>query len=164
MRKGLFSKAIMAGLVAVMLLTGLVPVSEAASKGYQFKKNGVTISMHSKAEKFLEKAGKPLKKKVTKSCAYDGKDRTYQYKDFILYTYTNSDKGPEYVNGITFCTNKVATKEGIKIGSTEETMLGKYGDVKAKYGVYTYTKGKSKLQFEVTDGKVTNIRYVALKK
>ena len=101
---------------------------------------------------------------MTKSWAYDGKDRTYQYKDFILYTYSNSDKGTEYVSGITFRTDKVSTKEGIKIGSTEEEMLEAYGDAKAKYGIYTYQKGKSKLQFEVSDGKVKNIRYVALEK
>ena len=45
-------------------------------------------------------------------------DRVYQYEDFILYTYSNSNKGKEYVNGITFLTDKVKTKEGIKIGST----------------------------------------------
>ena len=164
MKKGIFTKAVIACMVAVLLFVGLTPSEEAASKGYQFKKYGVTISMHSKAAKFLKEAGKPQKKKATKSCAYDGKDRTYQYKDFILYTYSNSDKGTEYVNGITFRTDKVATKEGIKIGSTEEAMLKAYGDAKAKYGIYTYTKGKSKLQFEVTDGKVKNIRYSALEK
>jgi hypothetical protein len=118
--------------------------------------------MHGKAASFIKKAGKAQKTKVSKSCAYDGKDRTYEYKDFILYTYSKSDKGAEYVNGITFKTKKVSTKEGIKIGSSEEKMLETYGDAKAKYGIYTYKKGKSKLQFEVEDGKVTNIRYVAI--
>jgi hypothetical protein len=85
----------------------------------------------------------------------------YQYKDYILYTYSKSDKGAEYVNGITFRTSKVSTKEGIKIGSTEDDVLDAYGKAKPSYGVYTYKKGKSMLQIEVEDGKVTNIRYVA---
>jgi hypothetical protein len=162
MRKGFWTKSVVLCLAAVILVGALSPVAEAASKGFQFKKYGVTISMHGKAASFIKKAGKAKKTKASKSCAYDGKDRTYEYKDFILYTYSKSDKGAEYVNGITFKTKKVSTKEGIKIGSSEEKLLETYGDAKAKYGIYTYKKGKSKLQFEVEDGKVTNIRYVAI--
>jgi hypothetical protein len=117
--------------------------------------------MHGSATKFLAKAGKAQKTKVSKSCAYDGKDRVYQYADYILYTYSKSDKGTEYVNGVTFRTNKVSTKEGIKIGSTEAKVLKTYGDAEAEFGVYSYKKGKSILQIEVENGKVTNIRYVA---
>lgn len=100
---------------------------------------------------------------MKKSCAYKGKDRTYKYKDFILYTYSNSDKGAEYVNGITFLTSKVSTKEGIRIGSPYSSVKKKYGEVKDRFGVYTYKKGKSKLQIEVTDDVVTNIRYIIAK-
>jgi hypothetical protein len=148
-------------LLAIVLAGSLAMPVQAASKGYQFKWKGVTISMHGKAKKFIKKAGKAQKTKASKSCAYDGKDRVYQYKDFILYTYSKSDEGAEYVNGITFRTSKAATKEGIKIGSTEEEVLETYGDATPSFGVYTYKKGKSKLQIEVDDGKVVNIRYVA---
>jgi hypothetical protein len=145
-----------------MVLGVFSPAVEAASKGYQFKANGATISMNGKAANFIKKAGEPQKKKTKKSCAYNGKDRTYQYEDFILYTYSKTNKGAEYVNGVTFRTDKVETKEGIKIGSTEDEMLEAYGDATPKYGVYTYKKGKSKLQFTVDEGTVTKIRYLAL--
>jgi hypothetical protein len=162
MRKGFWTKAVVVCLAVMMVVGGLSTSVDAASKGYQFKKYGVTISMHGKAASFIKKAGKAQKTSVSKSCAYDGKDRTYQYKDFILYTYSKSDKGAEYVNGITFRTKNVSTKEGIKIGSSEEQVLEAYGKATPKYGIYTYKKGKSRLQIEVTDEKVTNIRYVAL--
>ena len=119
--------------------------------------------MHSPAKKLLKKAGKPLATKVTKSCAYKGKDRTYKHKDFILYTYSHTEKGAEYINGITFLTNKVSTKEGIKQGSTVAQMNKKYKKGKEKFGIYTFKKAKCKLQIEVTDDKVSNIRYVGTK-
>lgn len=154
-------------ILAIMLLVAVVgmvyaPV-QAKTRGYVFSYKGVTVGMHEQAKKFLQKAGKPGAKKVKKSCAYDGKDRTYKYKDFILYTYSNSDQGDEYVNGITFLTNKVSTKEGIKIGSSLDQVIQKYGKAKDNFGVYTYKKGKSKLQIEVTDDVVSNIRYITSK-
>lgn len=149
--------------VAAVLFAGSIAQPAEAAAGYQFKYKSVTVTMHSAAKKFLKKAGKAQKTKVKKSCAYKGKDRTYQYKDFIFYTYSKSAKGAEYVMGITFRTNKVATKEGVKIGSPETMVTKKYGKAKPKFGIYTYKKGKSKVQFEVTNNVVTNIRYTTAK-
>ena len=163
MKKSIFAKIITVIMAIVLVAGGVSFPAKAAAKGYQFKNKGVTIAMHDAAKKFIKKAGKPEKTKVTKSCAYKGKDRTYQYQDFILYTYSNSDKGAEYVNGIVFRTSNVSTKEGIKIGSSEADMIKKYGKGTSRFGIYTYKKAKCKLQFEVTDGKVTNIRYTAVK-
>lgn len=133
----------------------------AASKGYRFTYKKVTVSMDKKAAKLIKKAGKPISSKATKSCAYKGKDRVYEYKDFILYTYSHTDDGPEYVNCIVLLTKRVKTKEGIKIGSSLEDVIDTYGEGKEKFGIYTYTKGKSKLQIEITDDEVTNIRYIS---
>ena len=132
----------------------------AKSKGYGFKYKGVTVYMGKSATKLIKKAGKPKAKQVSKSCAYDGMDRVYKYKNFILYTYSNSENGTEYVNGITFLNSKVKTKEGIKIGSSLKKLKKAYGKKKATNGIYTYKKGKCKLQVEVKKDKVTNIRYI----
>lgn len=155
---------ILAFFMVMVLLAGntITPVS-AKSKGYKFTYKKVSVYMGSPAKKLIQKAGKPISKKVTKSCAYKGKDRTYKYKNFILYTYSNSDKGKEYVSGITFLTKNVKTKEGIKIGSSLKQVQKKYGKKKAKFGIYTYKKGSCKLQIEVTDNVVTNLRYVKAK-
>lgn len=159
MKKNVWTKVITICLAAVLVMGSVAQPAEAAA-GYKFKYKGVTITMHSPAKKFIKKAGKVQKKKVKKSCAYKGKDRTYQYRDFILYTYSKSAKGAEYVMGVTFRTNKVATREGVKIGSPESLIKKKYGKAKAKFGIYTYKKGKCKLQFEIANKKVRNIRYV----
>ena len=42
-------------------------------------------------------------------------------------------------------------------------MKKKYKNGKEKFGIYTFKKAKCKLQVEVTDGKVSNIRYVGTK-
>ncbi len=151
-------------LVAGLLSPGTAPLTaRAAGKTFAYTYKKVTVRIGGPAKKLIKKAGKPVKKKVKKSCAYKGKDRTYQYKDFILYTYSHSEKGPEYINGITFLTSKVSTKKGIRIGSSYSKVKRKYGKGKNSFAIYTYKKGKSKLQIEITDNKVTNIRYIKAK-
>lgn len=135
-------------------------VVQAKAAGYKFTWKHVTVYMGAPAKKLIEKAGTPERTKAVKSCAYNGKDRTYQYKDFILYTYSDTDNGPEYVSGVTFLTKKAATKEAVRIGSAYSKVKKKYGNKKDYLGVYTYKKGGSKLQIEVTDDVVTNIRYI----
>ena len=147
--------------LAIILNIGFLYRSnvQAAPKGYVFAYKGASVQMGGKANKLLKKAGEPEKKKVSKSCAYDGKDRIYQYKDFILSTYSEKDDGPEYVNGITFRTDDVSTKEGIRIGDSLEDVEKAYGKTEEDLGVYNYVKGSCRLQFMVSDGKVVNIRY-----
>lgn len=146
--------------VAVLIMAIQVP-AQAAPKGYVFKYKGVSASMHGTAAALMKKAGKPLSQKRSKSCAYEGLDGTYVYKDFTLTTYSHSAQGTEYINSITLRTNKVSTKEGVKIGSPYNTVVKKYGKAKDNFGVYVYTKGKTKLQIEITDDKVSQIMYVA---
>lgn len=159
-------KKVLKRMMAVVLVLALVaPVvvktdSDAAAKGFYFKNAGVSITMGSKAAKFIKAAGKPKSTKVTKSCAYKGLDRVRKYKNFILYTYSNSKNGAEYVNGITFTASSAKTKEGIKIGSTEAAMKKAYGEATPIMNVCTYTKGKSVLNIQVKNGKVTNLQYV----
>lgn len=148
--------------IVIMFIVSLqVTVPAAAkSKGYKFTYEKATVYMGGPAKKILKKAGKPRKVKVAKSCAYDGKDRTYRYKDIIIYTYSNTDDGPEYINGITFLNSNVSTKEGISIGSSYSEVSDVYGEKSDYLGIYTYKKGPSKLQFQITDGIVKNIRYI----
>lgn len=163
--KKMKKKIIVIGM-SLLLATGFLTegssltAGRAAAKTFGFTYKKATVKIGGAAKKLIKKAGKPLKKKVKKSCAYKGKDRTYKYKDFILYTYSNSESGPEYVNGITLLTSKVSTKEGIRIGSSFASVKQKYGKGKNSFGVYTYKRGKSKLQIEITDDKVSNIRFI----
>ncbi len=158
MKKVLLSLVLVAALVCGHLA---VPATVEAASGYNFTYKGVTIGMGDKAATFIKKAGKPKKKTEKKSCAYKGKDRTYRYSYFTLTTYSNSNKGTEYVDSITLTSRKVSTKEGIKVGDTVSKMKKKYGKNKGKFRIYTYTKGKSKLIFTTNSKNViTKIQYV----
>lgn len=156
-------KKVMAVILVCSLCVPFVMKQEkaVAAKGYFFKNAGVSVTMGSKAKKFIKKAGKAAKTTKKKSCAFKGLDRIRFYDSFILYTYSNSKTGPEFVNGITFRNASAYTKEGIHIGSTEAEMKEAYGNKNPNLaGVYTYVKGKTKLQIQVVSGKVSLLRYI----
>ena len=136
--KKIISRIMVVALVMSLSYGIFIVKTKAGTKGYKFTYKKATVYMGGAAKNFIKKAGKPKKKKACKSCAYNGKDRTYKYADFILYTYSNSDKGAEYVNGITFLTKNVSTKEGIHIGSSFDDVKKAYGKGKDNFGVYTY--------------------------
>ena len=155
-------KRVVAFCLAVVVVIGSVNVVHAAPKGYGFTYKKVTVYMHGKASKLLDKAGKPKSKSESKSCAYDGMDRAYTYKDFVVKTYSKSAKGSEYINSIELLTSKVSTKEGVKIGSSKNDVIDTYGRAPARLGVYTYTQGKCKLMIEMdSKDKVSKITYLA---
>lgn len=150
-------------LMAVVVCTTLSSnYASAASKNFEFTYDKVTVSVDSAAAELIEKAGKANDTKKVKSCAYKGYDRTYEYDDFTLKTYSKTTRGKEYVSSIILTSGDVATKENIKIGSTEKEMLKAYGKAKGQFGVYTFTKGKTKLVIELDDSdKVAYISYMA---
>lgn len=156
--------------MTAIVIAGLIAPqdTQAKSAGYLFKYKGVSVSADSAAKKLISKAGKPQKKQVKKSCAYDGKDRIYQYKDFWLSTYSKTNSGPEYVQQIKFRNAKVKTKEGIKIGSKEATIIKKYGKGYDRTDLlinqaYVYKKGNCTLKISVKNGKVSGIVYLQTK-
>lgn len=168
-------RAIMKKLVAVCMMAAVIcatlsvsQAAEAKSQGYLFTYKGVSVSADSAAKKLISKAGKPQKKQVKKSCAYDGKDRIYQYSNFWLSTYSKTNDGPEYVQQIKFRNGKVKTKEGIKIGSKEADIVKKYGKGYDETdqlinNAYVYKKGNCTLKINVKNGKVSGIVYLQTK-
>ena len=157
----ILKKAVVFLIVMSMCAPLVFTTKSVAAKGYYFKYAGVTVTMGSKAKKLIKAAGKPLAMKKKKSCAFKGYDRTRQYTDFILYTYTNSKKGAEYVNGITFRTSSVKTKEGIGIGSSKQDVMNTYGTKNPNdLGIVIYSKGKTKLFIKIDNNKVSQLRFV----
>lgn len=150
-------------LCLVLMFTFLTAdTADAAPKGYGFTYKGATVYMNGNAKKLLKKAGKPKKKTESKSCAYEGMDRTYTFKNFLVKTYSHSDKGDEYVNSIVLLNSKVKTREGIKVGSSKNDMIDAYGRGSSEFGVYTYSKGKCKLMIELNSkDRVSRITYLA---
>lgn len=159
-KQKMMKKVIPLYLVAMMFCTLFTVVTQAAPKGFIFTYQKVSVAMNGKAAALIKKAGKPVSKTESKSCAFKGMDRIYTYDDFNLTTYSNSQKGEEYVNGIEILTSKISTAEGITIGSTEAQMIKAYGKSTPEFGVYTYEKGPSKLILEIEEKKVISIKYL----
>ena len=93
------------------------------------------------------------------SCAYQGKDKVYSYKDFEVSTYPKN--GKECISAVVVTGASVATPEGIKIGSRAADVTKAYGASDGKYGIYRYEKGNTELTFYTTTaGIVEEIEYI----
>ena len=127
-------------------------------QGYLFEVNGVSIGIYEEAKPVLEALGEADSYFETPSCAFVGMDRQYTYGSYMLTTY--EEDGQEYIYDIYFLDDKISTPEGIRIGSTLEEEIAAYGeDYTEDFGMYTYRKERSKLQFLVVDEVVTSVDY-----
>ena len=61
------------------------------------------------------------------SCMGDGYDRTYDYGDYIVYTFADRAKTGDYVQEIDLVTDAYSTNAGIHVGSTREEVESAYG-------------------------------------
>lgn len=149
-------------LLTAVCAAAAVSDAMAAPRGYYFEFQKKKATPGASAEPFLEAAGEAQKTTRSNSCATKGYDYTYEYEDFILRTYTKEKKqgAAQYVSGIVLTSKEVKTPEGIKIGSKEKTVKKKYKNAKESFGVYTKTKGKTKIVIAVEDGKVSGIEIV----
>lgn len=130
-------------------------------QGYLFESNGISIGMHEDAEQVLAVLGSADAYFETPSCAFLGMDRQYTYGSYMLTTY--EENGREYIYDIYFLDENISTPEGIRIGSGIEDMVAAYGDGYTEdFGMYTYKKERSKLQFLVVDEVITSVDYTAL--
>lgn len=130
-------------------------------QGYLFEADGVLMGMHEDAVHVLPALGDADNYYETPSCAFLGMDRQYTYSGYMITTY--EENGREYLYDIYFLDETISTPEGIRIGSKEEEMIAAYGEGYIEdFGMYTYVKEQSKLQFLVVDGMVTSIDYTAL--
>ena len=127
---------------------------------YTFKCGETEIRMGDDALSVIAALGTPTKAVFeTDSCAYQGKDKVYTYKDFEVSTFPKD--GKECISAVVVTGSSVATPEGISIGSKASDVTKTYGASDGKYGIYRYTKGQTELTFYTTqDGSVEEIEYV----
>ena len=131
-----------------------------AEDSYVFKSGAVEIKMGEEAKTVLAQLGNPVKPVFEiDSCAYQGKDKVYSYKDFEVSTYPKN--GTECISAVVVTGASVATPEGIKIGSRAADVTKAYGASDGKYGIYRYEKGNTELTFYTTTaGIVEEIEYI----
>ena len=138
---------------------GSVPV--AAEDGFIFTTNGTKIVMHAEATDIIAALGEPTTYTEEASCAFTGMDKTYFYGSYYVQTYPMGDK--DYIYGVWFADDSVATAEGVYVGMPQ-------ADVEAAYGAenfngsnaYIMTKGESTLTVILKDGVVSSIQYDAV--
>ena len=134
-------------------------VNAQPSAGHTFAPNGIAITIGAEPSSVLAALGKELDSFTLESCAIDAKDIEYRYQGFRLNV-TYPEKGEPYITGIQLTDDTFQTPERLYIGSPAEDIKMAYGpDCKEENSFYTYTQGRSTLQFHEKEGLVDQILY-----
>lgn len=135
-------------------------VSE-STEGYSFFYNNTEIVLNTNAAPVIAILGTPQSYFESPSCAFQGKDKFYNYNSFEIDTYPIDEV--DYIYVIKLLNDSISTPEGAYIGCTLSEVKAAYGDnYTEKNGFYTYTLGKTSLEFVTSNDKVTEINYIAL--
>jgi hypothetical protein len=136
--------------------------SDAASDGYYFESDGVTLTTDIEMAPVLEKLGDSNTYFEAASCAFNGLDKFYTYDHFEIDTYPDGDK--DYISAIVLLDDIVSTPEGIAVGAGVDEVIATYGEGFDRNGSsYIYTKGTTHLTFVCNGDTVTNISYDSTK-
>lgn len=154
-------------LILLYIVTVLMGCGGSAStddpppKGFLFESKDITIAMHAEVESIIDGLGEPKNYFEAESCAFEGKEKTYSYDGFEIYTYELNSK--DYVASIVLLDDSVSTREGIYLNSSLEDVLSAYGDSYTNsFDLYTYESDKTKLLFLIENNHVVSIEYVAV--
>ena len=124
-------------LVCALMLTMLVACGGGEKENiYSLTIEGVVMQGNQPVKPYLDKLGSDYQYSESISCAYDGMDKIYAYKDFSLYTYPDGDK--DYVLEVEVLGGDYAPDKGIKIGSSREDVIKAYGEKYFEDGALLY--------------------------
>lgn len=124
-----------------------------------FETNGSKIYVYDISEDVLGRLGEPNGTFEAASCAYQGMDYFYYYDGFELTV--NKVDDAEHVTIIMIVDDTVSIPQGVKIGSTKETMLSCMGDdYKEEAGIFKFITGYTTLQIQIKDGCVASMMYI----
>lgn len=104
-----------------------------------------------------ESFGEVLDYSESKSCLYDGYDKTYKFQDVIVVTYPLD--GKEYISSITMLNNNTINSWGIKIGDNTEKIKESFKglDLVTSDTCYSFKKDKSGVAFYLNEEVITEI-------
>lgn len=138
------------------------PAPAAAGDAYGLTYKGVVITPGMEAEAAIAALGAGyVKSPDIQSCAFNGIETSYDYKDFVLFV-DNRD-GKNKINTIDVRTASVDCN-GVKIGSTLDDVRKAFGNPTSEelYGL-CYEKNNTQIQFIATDEKtVSSILFKAI--
>ena len=150
-------------LLAAMVLSFVACKDNGASqkedgKTYTFTSGSTKIVIDADVAPILAALGEWRDYAESPSCGFPGLEKFYTYGGFEINTYPMGEKDLVYM--IRLYDDTVATEEGIRIGSTKETVIETYGTPdKQEDTLLQYNTSKMFLQFLLKDGIVTTIYY-----
>ena len=150
-------------LLAAMVLSFVACKDNDASqkeegKTYTFTSGSTKIVIDADVAPILAALGEWRDYAQSPSCGFPGLEKFYTYGGFEINTYPMGEKDLVYM--IRLYDDTVATEEGIRIGSTKETVIETYGTPdKQEDTLLQYNTSKMFLQFLLKDGIVTTIYY-----
>ena len=112
---------------------------------------GTTLTPGMEAKPAIDALGAGYIYNEVMSCAFNGMEKTYDYKEIVLFV--DSREGKDKINTIEIKDASIDCG-GVKIGSTLDDVKKAYGDPTAEelYG-YRYDKNKTQIQFIAGDDK-----------
>ncbi len=159
-------------LLAAVCVIGLCackdePVIGGDEELYGFAVDGVLVTPGAKAKDVLEALSSRNPTVSAKgSClgGVDGEDVRYVYEGFYIETFRLSEgHEDEEIRWVCFTDDSVATKRGIKIGSTADEVKSAYGiDGSEGDSMLTCQSGSTELRFKLRDGVVVEISYTVV--
>jgi len=120
----------------------------------------VAIEMNQNVTYVIDQLGEPTGEFEAPSCAFDGIDRVFAYGTAVqIYTYPLG--GNDHIHTVAFFDDTVRTTEGrIRLYDTVQAVIDAYGDdYEYDTGMYTFTRGRTVLEFLTADGIVIGISY-----
>ncbi len=140
---------------------GSAPASQANTGTYGLTFKGVLLTPGMETEKAIKALGEGYVLNSVDSCAFNGKESTYDYKEIVIYT--DDHDGTDKINTIDVRDPSVDCG-GVKIGSTLDDVKKVYGEPTSEesYGL-SYVKDHTQIQFIFADGdKLTSIMYKSI--
>ncbi|MBQ8310096.1 MAG: hypothetical protein IJX80_03680 [Clostridia bacterium] len=127
---------------------------------YSFQKGNVVIAVNGEMAPILEALGEWIEYNESPSCGFTGMSKLYTYAGFDIETYPTD--GKDYVYRVELYDDSVATKEGIRVGSTKAQVIEAYGNASEEgTTVLTYRAKNMYLRLLLSaEGLVSKIQYL----
>jgi hypothetical protein len=125
---------------------------------YSYEYEGKSIYITQPIEEALQALGDDYEYFEAPSCAVDGLDMFYYYRNITVMANQIDDK--VIVTDIYFKNDTVATTEGLRMNDSYADVVGIYGDDYSIDGTaMEYDGGNMQLVIDMNDGKVAAIEY-----
>lgn len=135
-------------------------VSFVPGSKFHITASGKDIYLAMPVGEFIDSLGATEDFFESESCAGQGMDKVYTYKDFIIRTF--ADENSEVVTAIEFRNDSITTSTNCYIGmdvDTIKSMNADYECVSDTDIALSYVDGNCKISYILTDGEVSAITY-----